>query len=401
MLMETRKRARTPKTSQRQVFESYFSKPQPEPKKTKFREAVELRVPRGPELLPFASRFQPKADSELLDPALKDTVRKYIDRFQTQLSDDDSDSETCQALLVLGDSGSGKTSSLRYIAKALDLTLLEATTMDIRSSSSLHKQLGEATQTHNVLKTALLFVDDIDIVTEQDKGFYRALYDLMQDSKVPLVMTAARIPEELQGKECVQVYHLRADSQTAVLSRMSYINEVADLQLPASTLFALCQQHRGNMSSIVNTMQLRDLSLMCGLCSEVSCLSVSNSQLLAHSPGANWTASNHEDCFSDWLTFVHNNVETEHSEDFSQVIDLLSVLDQLSARAAVTTCTSLLRRDILSSEQVLKQRISTERLVLQESRRTGNTEFKEVLEAEQTSPYQTRSKSRTSTQALL
>lgn len=379
-------------TTRQQHLESFICHPKPQPKKQKC-EAPPPAKPRDPALQPFTARFLPVADSDLLDPAVKDAVETFVRRFARQLEDDDSDRETCQALLLLGRSGSGKTTSVRYVARTLDMRLVEVTTADLRDSASLRKRLGEATQTHNVLKNALLFVDDIDVVSEQDKGFYRALHDLMGSSKVPLVMAAAKVPEELLGRECVEIYEMKVDS-AAVLRRVAHVNESAGLSVSLLSQQALCQLYQWNLAAVLNALQLRDLSLASDLRQEAE-LRSDDSGVVAISPNGNWTTLAHEGSFVQWLYFLHANVETLNTQNLevvSRLEDLMSALDQLGARLSREDSTAAVRCDVLTLDNWLQARCASEHLVLQERRPEAcGPEFQVATQA---SPYHTRSRTR-------
>ena len=367
--MAVRKR---PRKTPNGKLEAYIASPQKTPK---------VEIPRDLSLLPYSSRFAPLTDSDLFDPNLKSAALRFLRSFERDKSD-------AFALLILGPTGCGKTSSIRCVARALNKKIVEVTTTDDRSSQGLKRVLGEATQTHNVLQTAVLLIDDVDVVSEQDKGFYKALGDLMEASKVPIVLTAMHLPASLPWKDRVKVYELKQPEEVQMVERLESISKAVVLNVPESVTQALWRGYKGKPGAILNALQLSDLALMTGLHGDVATLSVSATETTA-TGRALWTSHNNEQSLSVYIDFLHSNCEKlfPQLQQLSGFEDLLCCFDRLQQY-----CVDAVSTDVRVLDQMLCEHSLDEVVIGRETAR-AEMEFPVLARAE-TSPYRTRSKAR-------
>ncbi|CAG9460249.1 unnamed protein product [Pedinophyceae sp. YPF-701] len=108
---------------------------------------------------------------------------------------DDSDGELpcaalgSSALLLHGPAGSGKTAAVQAVARELGYRLIEVSPANARDGASVNKRVGEATQSRQSAKTAVVF-EEIDVLAEHDRGFAAALASLIHNTKRPIILTA-------------------------------------------------------------------------------------------------------------------------------------------------------------------------------------------------------------------
>lgn len=123
--------------------------------------------------------------------------------------------ENNQVAILLGPYGCGKTASVYAIANEFGYTVLELNASSKRTGKRLSKELEEATKSHRIKKdertsifcnsvsngiippkipqNSLILIDDVDIIFEEDEGFISATYQLVSNSKRPIVMTCRDI----------------------------------------------------------------------------------------------------------------------------------------------------------------------------------------------------------------
>ncbi|KAG5314528.1 ATAD5 protein, partial [Pseudoatta argentina] len=118
--------------------------------------------------------------------------------------------ENNQIAVLLGPHGSGKSASVYAIAEELGYSVIEVNASSKRTGKRILKELEEATKSHRIKKSkhkslferitnedetstisqnSLIFLEDIDLVFEEDEGFVSAAYQLASNTKRPIVMT--------------------------------------------------------------------------------------------------------------------------------------------------------------------------------------------------------------------
>ena len=154
---------------------------------------------------------------------------------------EDDDSVLRNLMLVTGPIASGKTSLVHAVTKQCDCQLLELNTSDTRSGAKIKQLLEEATQSHSsvdLLKKkkqqlqtlwskeeekeeelvdsedeedaeepvgkdslTVILIDEVDLLYEQDTGFWSALADLTKSrkAKCPIVLTSHSVPDKLKS----------------------------------------------------------------------------------------------------------------------------------------------------------------------------------------------------------
>lgn len=122
-----------------------------------------------------------------------------------------------QTAVLLGPHGSGKSASVYAIAEELGYSVLEVNASSRRTGKKILKELEEATKSHRIKKNkrkspfeqvakkssevthpeisrnSLIFLEDIDLLFEEDEGFVSAVYQLASNTKRPIVLTCRNV----------------------------------------------------------------------------------------------------------------------------------------------------------------------------------------------------------------
>lgn len=279
--------------------------------------------------LPFVGKYQPMTDKEMMDKELKKALKEFMRSFQQKQGEK---GEEAQGLVLVGPSGCGKTVAVRAIARSLNLILLEMGTKDPRHSQALQRVLGEASQTRkveSVRSNAVLLLDDVDIVFEAERGFHKAVYDLVAHSKCPVVMTATKMPQEFEDRPKLRRFDMKHVSKDEAGLKLCLVNKLEQLGLSDSAFPALYRYFNNNISAVLNSLQLRQLHLMLGLLHPVLSINTQANSVTAHSEHFNWLSEGH--CYGQWLDFVHWNVHSgaEDIHQESAMLDLMALYDPM------------------------------------------------------------------------
>jgi hypothetical protein len=121
--------------------------------------------------------------------------KKRKSRTRRSLDDDDLEAQISKVMVVMGQSGSGKTSAVYACAREAGFKVIEINASQDRSGTGIRKLFSEAAQSHGVgVETGshelnLILFDDADLVFEEDAHMYSAMKDLLKNSKSPVIIT--------------------------------------------------------------------------------------------------------------------------------------------------------------------------------------------------------------------
>lgn len=127
--------------------------------------------------------------------------RRKRDSFDDFIDDTDIDDEdpTYPIMILVGPHGSGKSSSVYAVAKEFDGYVHEVNTGQARSKKDIFTNIKEIATTHLVhgsnkegkgdFKKVLLLFEDCDILFEQDKTFWSVIYEAMELTRRPIILT--------------------------------------------------------------------------------------------------------------------------------------------------------------------------------------------------------------------
>ncbi|KAL2312065.1 Telomere length regulation protein elg1 [Schizosaccharomyces pombe] len=136
-------------------------------------------------------------------------------------------------MLVTGVTGIGKTSCLYAICRELNFEVVEIHPGMRRSGKELLERIGELTQSHIVDKSRLnntpdilILLEEVDILFQDDRGFWQAVSTLIEKSKRPVVMTCNEtdfLPSAfLQEDHIVQFQSISSALLTDYISSVLY-----------------------------------------------------------------------------------------------------------------------------------------------------------------------------------
>ena len=133
----------------------------------------------------------------------------------------------------------------------------------IEANLNIRKVLGEASQTFSIdqgeNKGTIIFIDDIDIILEPDKGFYTGIEAIIGMTKCPVIMTCTKLPEILLNHKFLKVYKLENLQDRALdmilKLRSSKMSNFSDIEI--KNIYA---KFSGNLHAIQNCLFMKVIS---------------------------------------------------------------------------------------------------------------------------------------------
>jgi hypothetical protein len=141
----------------------------------------------------------------------KPSTRRFRVQFQEE-EEDYEETDFCNPLIILGCSGSGKTSAVYTAAEQVGFHVIEVSIPSLRHGNDLLKRCSEAVQSHGLTAATaceelssssissgnpamnLILLDEMDLSleSESEKKMSAAVLELVRSSKVPIVITTER-----------------------------------------------------------------------------------------------------------------------------------------------------------------------------------------------------------------
>jgi len=200
---------------------------------------------------PWTIKYQPQNLSEIQgqDKSVL-TLKNFVKNFKQQNK---------HALVIYGDVGNGKTSSVYALANELDLELLEINASDLRNEEKINQVVGGALKQQSLFfKSKVILVDEIDgIFGREDRGGIKALIDLIKNAYYPLVLTAndpwnKKFSTLRNHVEMLQFSKLR---YTSVLKVLKKICQNENIQFQEDALKTLARRADGDLRGAIIDLQ--------------------------------------------------------------------------------------------------------------------------------------------------
>ncbi|MBR9675443.1 replication factor C large subunit [Candidatus Woesearchaeota archaeon] len=134
--------------------------------------------------LSWTNKYAPKKTSDVIGQnAALSKISGFLKNF---------DSEIKKSVLIYGEPGCGKTSSVYALASDLGVELIELNASDVRNKESIESMLSAVMNQRSLFfSSKLILVDEVDGASStKDRGGIGALSKLITTSKYPVVMTA-------------------------------------------------------------------------------------------------------------------------------------------------------------------------------------------------------------------
>jgi replication factor C large subunit len=167
------------------------------------------------------------------------------------------------AILLCGPAGSGKTSCVHALAHDYNYELFEVNASDVRNKDSLREILAPATQQKSFFyEGKVVLIDEVDGISgNADRGGMQELATILEQSKVPIILTANEIdPQKFKPilKLCttIDMDRLQPSVISKLLERIIETEGIEQSELLSKTIRKISTYCDGDARAAINDLQL-------------------------------------------------------------------------------------------------------------------------------------------------
>jgi hypothetical protein len=128
-------------------------------------------------------------------------IKKSASKKKKKKKYKEDDDKIINTMLLVGPSGIGKSASVHACASELGYRIIESNSSNKRTGSTIMSILSEVTQSQVIENSSIessqdtiLLFEEIDVIFEEDTGFFHALKLLIEQSKRPIILTCNGLP---------------------------------------------------------------------------------------------------------------------------------------------------------------------------------------------------------------
>jgi len=164
-----------------------------------------------------------------------------------------------KAVLLVGQAGTGKNTSVYAAARELEYYIIELNASDIRTKENLNKKLGTSLYTSDLFnEKRMVLLDEVDgIYGREDYGGTEYVNQLLEKPPVPIVLTANDFTNESViklSKKTITIYFQKVPLRIIVM----YLRHITDLEsrkVSNKLLSAVAKKSGGDVRAAINLLQ--------------------------------------------------------------------------------------------------------------------------------------------------
>jgi replication factor C large subunit len=160
-------------------------------------------------------------------------------------------------LMICGPTGIGKTTIVYALRDELGLEVLELSASDFRDKERIEKILGGSMSSASLSgRQKLIFIDDADAMSREDRGGVNAILKLITDSPFPVIITVQDAWDRkimALRNTCTQI-DLKRPIAPSIARLLQTIAEKEGIKIPEETINAISENAHGDIRAAINDL---------------------------------------------------------------------------------------------------------------------------------------------------
>ena len=203
----------------------------------------------------WTEKYRPRTLSEVRgNDSARDELREWAETWE----------DHCEAVIVHGSPGVGKTSAVHALATDMGWELMELNASDQRTGDVVERLAGEASRTSTLAQSAqadparrLVVMDEADnLHGTADRGGTRALTSVVKDASQPITLIANEYYDMSQGlRSACREIEFRDVSTRSIVPALRDICRKEGIEFEEAALEAIAEQTSGDLRSAINDLQ--------------------------------------------------------------------------------------------------------------------------------------------------
>lgn len=204
--------------------------------------------------IPWIVKYRPKRVEEVVGN--EESKKKFIEWLESWVKG----KPTYKAALLYGPAGVGKTSLVEAAARTYGYDLVELNASDQRSESIIKRIVGVAASQGTLMGSRsrrIILLDEVDGMSEEDKGGVKAIVEVLEKTRQPIVLTAndAWDPKLAPLRSVCLMLEFKRLKQWEVVKKLREICLKEGIEADKEALEFIAKRSEGDLRSAINDLQ--------------------------------------------------------------------------------------------------------------------------------------------------
>lgn len=201
---------------------------------------------------PWTQKYSPKKTAEVIGQSRAvSELKNFVINFKK---------EKKKAMLLYGQTGTGKTCSVHAVARDMGLEIVELNASDFRTAEDIKSVIGTASKQMSLFfKGKVILIDELDGVSgTKDRGGLPAISKIIEETEFPIVMTLAdpfdkKFAEIRKQSTLIEFELLGYEPVFEVLNKIAKEQKI---NCDENVLKAIARRSGGDVRAAINDLQI-------------------------------------------------------------------------------------------------------------------------------------------------